>query len=206
MIEGTPGLDLSALVQGVLAEGPGPGALHGIERLFRGPMGFAGPQVERNPYARLFHTHTGSTVAAAVGNESKTLDALSSLSIELMLEYIEENTEATWARSRPERRFLAVPGLPTKPPVLLILDPGVAEVSQSRRVTDDVQFDTLRMVVAFDRLRPVIHEVAGERVAGAFSGIGPEKAPATRIWPCAARPRSLRWGSSARIPRASLAS
>jgi len=176
MIEGTPGLDLAALVQGVLAEGPGPGALHGIERLFRGPMGFAGPQVERNPYARLFHTHTGSTVAAAVGNESKTLDALSSLSIELMLEYIEENTEATWARSRPERRFLAVPGLPTKPPVLLILDPGVAEVSQSRRVTDDVQFDTLRMVVAFDRLRPVIHEVAGERVAGAFSGIGPEAA------------------------------
>jgi len=51
MIEGRPGLDLSALVQGVLAEGPGPGALHGIERLFRGPMGFAGPQVERNPYA-----------------------------------------------------------------------------------------------------------------------------------------------------------
>jgi hypothetical protein len=175
MIEGTPGLDVSALVQGVLAEGPGPGALHGIERLLHGNTRyFEGPPVERDPYARLFGTQTGSAVATAVGNESKTLDALSSLSIELMLEYITKNT--AWVRSHSKQRFLAVPGLPTRPPVLLILDPDVTEVSQSRRLTDDVQFDTMRMAAAFDPLRPVMHEVVGERVAGALSEIGPEGA------------------------------
>ena len=133
----------------------------------------AQPSVLPDAYARLFTSHTGQKAVSAVGNESKTLDALSALSIEVLLEYLLEEVRIP---SHFQQRFLAVPGKPTEPPALLILDPEVATVSETRRLTQAILFDPKGLSAALERLRPVIAEVAGEKAGSAFSQLSSEAA------------------------------
>jgi len=174
MIEGRPGLDVSSLVKEVLAEGSGQRSHHPFEfevKLEDNPALFPNAAY-LDPYSRLFGTVTGSAAVKAVGNESKTLDALSLLSIEVLLESV---LKEEWPPDST-RRFLAVPGRTTEPPVLLILDPAVSSVSQSRRLTDEFRLDPQALSIALERIRPRIQEVAGAAVAAAFKELGPEAA------------------------------
>src|SRR5664279_4067270 len=104
MIQGKPGLDVSSLVRGVLAESGNDvrrlrGAPEPALRVMQGSrlahrlssmVGVAAGTNEGDAYGRLFGTSTGISAVKAVGNESRTLDLLSSLSIEVLLEYLDQ--------------------------------------------------------------------------------------------------------------------
>ena len=166
MVRGVPGLDVSSLVRGVLAEDRSIGArgMRGSTRLTDRLAAMMDPvvvdphrhQASADPYDRLFSTETGRRAADLVGNESRTLDALSALSIEILLEYLDERWAFSSGPSSFGRRFLNVPGAPADVPTLLVLDPAIADVSQSRRLTEEVDLDPLGLVAAFDCLRPLL--------------------------------------------------
>ena len=140
-VEPRRGLDVSSLARSVVGDQRDLPAAHPLDSLVPNSLAaMAGAGQIRDPYARLFASAVGSAAANAVGNESKTLDALSALTIELMLELLDEQG-ASRVPSPSERRFLAVPGQPTDAPVLLVLDPAVQELSASRRLTDQVALE-----------------------------------------------------------------
>jgi hypothetical protein len=168
MVHGAPGLDVSLLVRGVLTESrfvdEGVRGVRGATRLtdrLRTMMEsrLVEPflhEARITPYDRLFATDTGRRAAKLVGNESRTLDALSTLSIEILLEYLDDRWGFSSGSSSFGRRFLNVPGAAVDVPTLLVLDPAIADVSQSRRLTDEVDLDPLGLIAAFDRLRPLL--------------------------------------------------
>jgi hypothetical protein len=104
----------------------------------------------------------------SIGNESRTLDALSFLSVEVMLEYYEERWAGRDLPGLVDTRFLTVRGTPEEPPTLLVLDPAIGDVSQSRRVTDEVNLQPKGLMAAFARLQPFIERV-DHKLAGVFS-------------------------------------
>jgi hypothetical protein len=168
MIRGAPGLDVAALVKGVLSsqENLQPSALAGnlsdSIRRRRGSVPGAA-----NAYDRLFGTAVGRQAASLIGNESRTLDAISSLSLEVVFEYLRD-TMPSLTTGRGEARVLAVPGMPDERPSLLILDPGLPDVSQSERLTDRVRFDPQGLGAAFDRLRPYMAGGIDDRLVAAI--------------------------------------
>lgn len=133
------------------------------------------PSRLQNPYARLFATSAGSAAVRAVGNESRTLELLSDLSVELMLQVFDERGAS--AKHVPDgRRYLGVPGLAEDVPVLLVLDPNVSSVSASRRATEEVRLESDRIIAAFERLRPFISDIVGTQAGDAFQGMAAENA------------------------------
>jgi hypothetical protein len=90
---------------------------------------------------------------------------LSSLSVELLLEYLRYYEEPGLGFFRllgfvvsPYSRYLTVPGRPRESPTLLILDPNVSDVSQSKRLTREINLVPSRLPIlyqAFDQLRSV---------------------------------------------------
>jgi hypothetical protein len=176
MISGAPGLDLSSLVRRVLRDTRQMRPDRGIEmrpsrlvqhlatmRRLQEPAHMFPPAI--NAYGRLFGTRTGSRAASDIGNESRTLDAISTLSIEALLYYLEERWGFTTDSSAFGRRFLAVAGLPDDPPTLLVLDPTLSDVSLSRRLTDEVNIEPEGLVSAFQRLRRVVRQSADDALA-----------------------------------------
>lgn len=169
MIRGAPGLDVSSLVRGVLAEdhsvAAGARGVRGTTRLtdrlsammptIAGDAHVHTASVD--PYDRLFSTETGRRAANAVGNESRTLDALSTLGIEILMQYLDDRWGFSSGPSAFGRRFLNVPGGPTDVPALLVLDPAIVDVSHSRRLTDEVDLDPMGLAKAFERLRPLLY-------------------------------------------------
>jgi len=131
-------------------------------------------EVLESPYDRLFNTAAGRMASDTIGNESKTLDLLSTWSIDVLFEYL----STRWgfdvqAGAFFERRFLAVPGAPEAPPALLVLDPAV-DISQSRRLTDEIDIEPHGLVAAFERLRPFLSKVLDARMLVILDSIGME--------------------------------
>ena len=93
MVQPRPGLDVSALVRDVLSQDarPAPSRLsHGLRSMLRldtADIDNATIALQ-NPYSRLFATAAGKTAAEKIGNESKTLDLLSTWSVEILFEYL----------------------------------------------------------------------------------------------------------------------
>ena len=103
MVDGVPGLDVSSLVRGgtdrepvTRRESSRRARSDAAHRLTEDHDGVrcgrsSGPRLcTLQIYERLFATETGQRAVNVVGNESKTLDALSALSIEVLLEYLDE--------------------------------------------------------------------------------------------------------------------
>ncbi len=170
MVEGRPGLDVSALVRGVL-DTPNTRTPSRLSHRLSGIRGRSPtPGLQLDAYGRLFGTTTGSRLANLIGNESKTLDTISSLSLELLFDYLERK----WGSSTGNgfRRFLAVPGAATEPPALLILDPAIADVAQSRRLTDEVEIDPDGLVAAFTHIRPFLQKRFDDHLIALLDEVG----------------------------------
>lgn len=178
VVEGRPGLDISSLVKSVLGEEGQREPSYLSHRL----NSMLPRTIESTPaggqgldtYGRLFATGTGRRAAEAIGNESKTLDVLSSLAIEILLEYLDDPRGFSMASSGLGRRFLVVPGEPTDAPTLLVLDPTMADVSQSRRLTNEIDLDPHGIIAAFERMRPFLGRAIEERLFGIFAESNPE--------------------------------
>jgi hypothetical protein len=131
-------------------------------------LAISGGRAGGDAYSRLFGTPTGTQAAQTIGNESRTLDVLSSFSLEVLLDYLEERWGFTMGPAGFGRRYLAVGGSPADSPTLLVLDPTLADVSQSRRLTDEIDLDPQGLIAAFERLRPSIGKI-DSRLEGLFS-------------------------------------
>jgi hypothetical protein len=150
MIEARPGFDVSELVRAVLSESTystAPRFSHGLRSMFR----IDKAENPGSPYGRLLSTATGKIAAEKIGTE-ETLDLLSTWSIEILFEYISMKWGFDVQAGAFAKRFLAVPGGPEDSPTLLVLDPAL-EVSQSRRLTDEIDIEPMGLVAASDRLR-----------------------------------------------------
>jgi hypothetical protein len=91
-------------------------------------------ELAAEPMERMFRTETGRAAAAILGNETQTLDAIQTLSVDIMLAAL----SADYRHSDPgnsEKRTLFVPPREGLPPALLILDPEL-DRSETRRITD----------------------------------------------------------------------
>src|SRR5215475_7054838 len=161
MVDESPGLDVSTLVRNVLGtdENLKPSKL--AFRLTDHIRGFRGASFlyrdisegVDNPYERVLRTDTGISLSRQF-DADVTLDAISMLSLEVVYEYLSHWT----ARSilTDSARVLAVPGLPKERATILILDPDIREVSQSRRITDEIDWDPETLSLAFENLRPYL--------------------------------------------------
>jgi hypothetical protein len=89
-------------------------------------------QLSHDPFTRLFETDLGRTAAHLIGNESRTLDVIQTLSVDIVLEAARRDLQIG-----PEVRTLFVPGLDGLPPTLLLLDPAL-RVGDTRQITDEV--------------------------------------------------------------------
>jgi len=157
MVRGAPGLDVASMVKATLDEGRPPGPSRRMLGLSKS-MDQGGLQ-EPNAYGRLFASRLGQMAVQRIGNESRTLDALSFLSVEVLLEYMEERWGANRGGPGAGTRFLTVRGDPADPPTLVVLDPALGDVSQSRRITEEIELEPQGLVAAFERLLPYIAEV-----------------------------------------------
>ncbi|HEX8254626.1 MAG TPA: hypothetical protein VF846_15895 [Thermoanaerobaculia bacterium] len=169
MISGTPGLDLSSLVKAVLRESRpitiSPTAGYELEvqpsRLVRQLATmregrFTEHTIPPSAYSRMFETAAGRRAVNTIGNESRTLDAISALSVEAVLYYLEERWGFASDSSAFGRRFLAIAGQPHEPPTLLVLDPTLSDVSLSRRLTDEIDIEPQGLISSLQRLRRVM--------------------------------------------------
>jgi hypothetical protein len=129
--------------------------------------------VPESPYDRMFKTAAGRMAQQSIGNESKTLDLLSTLSIDILFEYVSTTWGFDVQAGAFGRRFLAVPGAPESSPALLVLDPAV-DISQSRRLTDEIDIEPHGLIAAFERLRPFLPKVLDVRLLGVLDSIGME--------------------------------
>jgi hypothetical protein len=155
MITGEPGLGVTSLVRAVLAEdtqGRRSRMAASLEAILPRVYSLEPRFPVDDAYRRLFSTKIGTRAANAIGNESRTLDALSSLSVEVLFEYLSVSGEiATMAADGA--RFLVVPGATQDPPALLILDPRIESLSDSRRLTNVLVLHPAALVEAFASLR-----------------------------------------------------
>jgi hypothetical protein len=92
-----------------------------------------------DPFRRMFDTDVGLYAARAVGNESRTLDALRRVSVEVMAQALLQE------RAQADDRLLAIPAQDARPPVLMWMSPRVTNVRDSSLVSADVNlpFQTL---------------------------------------------------------------
>jgi hypothetical protein len=182
MIEARPGLDVSELVKAVLSEPTykiQSRFSYGLRSMLRLDLRTGVPEVA-DPYERLFTTAAGKTVADRIGNESKTLDLLSTWSIEILFEYVSTKWGFDFQAGALAKRFLGVPGSPENPPALLVLDPAV-DVSQSRRLTDEIDIEPAGLIEAFIRLRPFLIKGLDDRLLEIVDSMGME-ALAELLW------------------------
>ena len=89
--------------------------------------------VSVDPMYRLFSTDVGRRAASAVGNETRTLTALERLSVEIMAVTLRLTGQAG-----EDDRLLVLPGQQRRPPILMLMSPKLANVQQSRIVSDDL--------------------------------------------------------------------
>ena len=181
MVQGVPGLDVSSLVKKVLHEeslGFGAaekGQLGRLATKFLSTLGREDLHSDPNAFTRMFATPTGVRAVNAVGNESRTLDLLSSLSVEVLAEFLFGTSAVGHDAGARKRRFLVVPGQPTDTPALLVLDPEMDDISLSRRITDELHLDAEGLKGAFERLRPALNHF-GAPLAAALAESGLESA------------------------------
>lgn len=135
--------------------------LRSLVRLDSADLGYA--NALQDPFSRLFTTAAGRAAAEKIGNESQTLDLLSTWSVEVLYEYLSMKGGFDAEVGIFGRRFLTVAGTPTDAPALLVLDPAV-DLALSRRLTDEIGVEPQGLVAAFERLRPYLSRVLVERL------------------------------------------
>ena len=127
-----------------------------------------------SPMDRLFATEIGRRAANVVGNETRTLAALDRLSVEIMAESLRVSGQA-----RDQDRLLVMSQQHGRPPMLMLMSPDVADVRDSRIVSDgaDLPLPLLReglsRVSEIDRSTPegaALREVL-EGGVGALAGV-----------------------------------
>lgn len=101
----------------------------------RSPSGV--PEEQSDAFGRMFASTLGQSALRAIGNESATMRALSTLSVEVLYEYLRARDR--WLPSGT--RCLTVPGDENESPVLLLLDPSVSREGGGELITDDAEID-----------------------------------------------------------------
>jgi len=105
-------------------------------------------EVPRDPFARMFGSDVGRLAVNIVGNESRTLDIIETVSVDIMLSIVEDDLRMRFPMGMEGVRTLFVPSIGDLPPSLLLLDRRV-EASDTRRVTDQFEMPEDRL----ERLR-----------------------------------------------------
>jgi hypothetical protein len=81
----------------------------------------------------MFGTAIGERAVKAIGNEIRTLTALQRLSVEAMADVLRLTAQVS-----EDERLLVMPGEGGRPPVLMLMSPSVADVSESRIISDEL--------------------------------------------------------------------
>jgi hypothetical protein len=170
MIRGEPGLDVLALVRGVLktSDDGRPSGL-AIRLAQNVPAIHRGHEIPEaaNPYERLWSSDFGVLAASLFKDERPLLESISAVSVEIVFEYLTHRFA-----QRDRLRFLSVPGGPYERPSLLILNPDISDISESSRVTDALQMTPAALVEAFERIRPALADAADPRLLVALEATG----------------------------------
>jgi len=86
-----------------------------------------------HPMDRMFGTRMGQESMRIIGNESRTLEALQRISLEIMARALHQSGQV-----KADERLLAVPGRNGRPSVLMRLSPSVENAENSRVVSDEM--------------------------------------------------------------------
>lgn len=107
-----------------------------------------------SPFDRMFASNLGLAALNIVGNETRTLKILGSLSGDIMLETARTSAArrlGSTFRLHEDMRRLFVPARDDLPPTLLILDPETP-FTHSRRITDELSVSPNMLPVAFEEM------------------------------------------------------